>query len=577
MASPEGLGVTTGQPNLYKQDLSKLDVTKLTALSPEVISRQATINMGTIGHVAHGKSTVVKAISGVQTVRFKNELERNITIKLERLQFDENGQVIMPRKSVESTRRNGFLHGKENHQNNKNGRRLSGTYNGISCNGKRKRDDEEKEYDETRSKKRKIKNSTKSVFAREYVVEEILQHRFKNNHHEFLVKWEGFDVNLSTWEPIEHLEHAPNILKSFLCSHIKENYNKLSTMLNLLDPKRSMLHFIAKNGIANVPDQIASSKVLLNVLHKNKSNFNEQKVALYHFLAMERRTKQLELLKSWENQINAIANEPALIKIENDVDLEYPPKDFQYINSRIFSNGITPLTKIKRKCSCNPCNGNSINCCGVHIEKKHYFQYKFKRMNMPPGCPIYECNNNCDCDSNCNNRVLQHGRHVPLAIFRTNTGCGWGVKTLKNITRGEFICEYVGEVISHDEAEKRGKIYDSRGRTYLFDLDYNSSDNPYTVDAAKFGNVSHFINHSCEPNIGVWAVWVDCLDPNLPRLGLFALRSIAKNQELTFDYRMNNGDPKSPNRQKVIEENLANMKKILCKCNAKKCRKYLFC
>ena len=38
--------------------------------------------MGTIGHVAHGKSTVVKAISGVQTVRFKTELERNITIKL---------------------------------------------------------------------------------------------------------------------------------------------------------------------------------------------------------------------------------------------------------------------------------------------------------------------------------------------------------------------------------------------------------------------------------------------------------------------------------------------------------------
>jgi len=62
-----------------------------------VICKQATINIGTIGHVAHGKSvrahehlrasltrrqTVVKAISGVMTVRFKNELERNITIKL---------------------------------------------------------------------------------------------------------------------------------------------------------------------------------------------------------------------------------------------------------------------------------------------------------------------------------------------------------------------------------------------------------------------------------------------------------------------------------------------------------------
>ncbi|CAD6257881.1 unnamed protein product [Miscanthus lutarioriparius] len=51
---------------LMEQDLSKLDVTQLHPLSPEVISRQATINIGTIGHVAHGKSTVVKAISGVQ-------------------------------------------------------------------------------------------------------------------------------------------------------------------------------------------------------------------------------------------------------------------------------------------------------------------------------------------------------------------------------------------------------------------------------------------------------------------------------------------------------------------------------
>lgn len=84
-----------------------IDVAALTPLSHEVILRQATINIGarqrpgraalcalrnranaqisaigTIGHVAHGKSTVVKAISGVQTVRFKNELERNITIKL---------------------------------------------------------------------------------------------------------------------------------------------------------------------------------------------------------------------------------------------------------------------------------------------------------------------------------------------------------------------------------------------------------------------------------------------------------------------------------------------------------------
>jgi len=72
---------TSDSSHLATQRLEDIEA-GLNPLSPQVISRQATINIGTIGHVAHGKSTVVKSISGVQTVRFKNELERNITIKL---------------------------------------------------------------------------------------------------------------------------------------------------------------------------------------------------------------------------------------------------------------------------------------------------------------------------------------------------------------------------------------------------------------------------------------------------------------------------------------------------------------
>ena len=60
----------------------EIDVSKLSPLSPEIIINQSTINIGTIGHVAHGKSTVVRAISGVTTIRWKKELERNITIRL---------------------------------------------------------------------------------------------------------------------------------------------------------------------------------------------------------------------------------------------------------------------------------------------------------------------------------------------------------------------------------------------------------------------------------------------------------------------------------------------------------------
>lgn len=70
------------EDGLAKQCLEKLVLSEINSQTPEVISRQATINIGTIGHVAHGKSTVVKALSGRSTVKFKQEKERNITIRL---------------------------------------------------------------------------------------------------------------------------------------------------------------------------------------------------------------------------------------------------------------------------------------------------------------------------------------------------------------------------------------------------------------------------------------------------------------------------------------------------------------
>ena len=52
-------------------------------------------------------------------------------------------------------------------------------------------------------------------------------------------------------------------------------------------------------------------------------------------------------------------------------------------------------------------------------------------------------------------------------IYRTENGCGWGVKTKDPIKKGQFAVEYVGEVISNDEAEERGKKYGERERTKL--------------------------------------------------------------------------------------------------------------
>ena len=94
--------------------------------------------------------------------------------------------------------------------------------------------------------------------------------------------------------------------------------------------------------------------------------------------------------------------------------------------------------------------------------------------------------------------------------------------------------EYVGEVITSEEAERRGQLYDNKGITYLFDLDYDE----FTVDAARYGNVSHFVNHSCDPNLQVFNVFIDNLDTRLPRIALFSTRTINAGEELTFDYQM---------------------------------------
>ena len=61
MSKSPGLSVQT-----YDQ------IKDITSNSQNVISRQATINIGTIGHVSHGKTTLVKAISGVDvSIQFK--------------------------------------------------------------------------------------------------------------------------------------------------------------------------------------------------------------------------------------------------------------------------------------------------------------------------------------------------------------------------------------------------------------------------------------------------------------------------------------------------------------------------
>ncbi|KAG7170690.1 histone-lysine N-methyltransferase SUV39H2-like [Homarus americanus] len=400
----------------------------------------------------------------------------------------------------------------------------------------------------------------------EYEVETIIDFKKSQGTYFYKVSWRGYGPDETTWEPSSNLTGCEELLIEFYKTRLREQENTKTDDLNYPvmphDPSsqnlihQALLEHIDHpsqedydNSIALFvslkPPALKTQKEIHDLIEralsvKKKSRFNAIAKLLIEDKIMKesegKRKKQLAELRMWERNINSICSDPAKLFVENFVDLTLPPMDFIYINECRAGEGVMIPSDPLVGCECTDCAVDHKSCCPKQMNS--WFVYnKYGRLKVSLGTPIYECNNLCKCGPNCMNRVVQKGRSISLCIFRTANKRGWGVKTTENIKKDSLVTEYVGEVITSEEAERRGKIYDAQGCTYLFDLDYNRGDqNLYTVDAAKCGNVSHFINHSCDPNLVVFNVWVNCLDPDLPRLALFAARDIRKGEELTFDY-----------------------------------------
>ena len=178
-------------------------------------------------------------------------------------------------------------------------------------------------------------------------------------------------------------------------------------------------------------------------------------------------------------------------------------KTYQHSVNNVFIQGEKPTLSRFSKCKCKKKCGK-----GCSNRKK-----------------LVECyGTNCPVGESCGNRTMQLPYSTKIVLKKT-ADKGMGAFASETIKKGEFLVEYVGEVFH----ESMRSIRDIR----LGESDYIMQlKKGWYVDARRYGNVSRFFNHSCAPSTtaSLWKVG------NEPRVGLFALRNINVDEELTFSY-----------------------------------------
>ncbi|GAB4858978.1 Histone-lysine N-methyltransferase ashh3 [Ancistrocladus abbreviatus] len=211
-----------------------------------------------------------------------------------------------------------------------------------------------------------------------------------------------------------------------------------------------------------------------------------------------------------------------VMQLGSPVEFELPdwlnkwkPTPYKVIKRNIY---LTKRTKRRHEddgifCSCTPSPGSNTVCgrdchCGMLLSS---------------------CSSGCKCGSSCVNKPFQYRAVKKMRLVQTEK-CGSGVVADEDIKQGEFVIEYVGEVIDDKTCEERLWKMKHRGETNFYLCEINRD---MVIDATYKGNKSRYINHSCCPNTEMQKWSID----GETRIGIFATRNIKRGEHLTYDYQ----------------------------------------
>ncbi|OMO56633.1 hypothetical protein CCACVL1_26403 [Corchorus capsularis] len=245
--------------------------------------------------------------------------------------------------------------------------------------------------------------------------------------------------------------------------------------------------------------------------------------------------------------------------------LKYTWKSAAYhsIRKRITERKDQPCRQYN-PCSCETACGKQCSCllngtccekyCGCPKTCKNRFRgcHCAKSQCRSRQCPCFAADRECDPDVcrncwvscgdgtgslgvppqrgdnyECRNMKLLLKQQQRVLLGRSDVS-GWGAFLKNSVGKHEYLGEYTGELISHREADKRGKIYDRENSSFLFNLN-----DQFVLDAYRKGDKLKFANHSPDPNCYAKVIMV----AGDHRVGIFAKERINAGEELFYDYR----------------------------------------